>query len=251
MRDNFSRKIYVVHGNSSNDMSGRSTVVLVGSTLSFPETLVRILHSEFPEIEFVRLASFTDYEPPNLFAPQAPLAVVVDESRVDELTGVIRTYCNAHGPFTVAFAYRNLFLARELLIGQGGENEVSDVRFLPMNIQFDRWLSVFRLMLSGDGFMPYELLSTAHNAQLDGTVEVTDDAPNSIAEVELTAREREVLTLVAEGKQNKIIAEDLNLSVHTVKLHIHHLITKLGVHNRTEAALRYSALMQQSGQKSS
>ena len=48
---------------------------------------------------------------------------------------------------------------------------------------------------------------------------------------------RQVLSCVAEGKQNKLIANRLGLSEHTVKLHIHHVIAKLGVNNRTEAAV--------------
>jgi DNA-binding NarL/FixJ family response regulator len=56
---------------------------------------------------------------------------------------------------------------------------------------------------------------------------------------ELTGRELEVLGMVARGHQNKIIAADLGLSEHTVKIHIHNIIRKLGVHNRTEAAATY------------
>lgn len=56
---------------------------------------------------------------------------------------------------------------------------------------------------------------------------------------ELTVRELEVLAMVARGHQNKIIAADLGLSEHTVKIHIHNIIRKLGVHNRTEAAAIY------------
>jgi len=56
---------------------------------------------------------------------------------------------------------------------------------------------------------------------------------------ELTPREWEVLTLLAQGKQNKILAAELGLSEHTVKLHIHHLIRKLGVSNRTGAVVWY------------
>jgi DNA-binding NarL/FixJ family response regulator len=47
----------------------------------------------------------------------------------------------------------------------------------------------------------------------------------------LTHREREVLKLVAEGKQNKGIAEFLNLSVKTVEKHRSNLMSKLEVHN--------------------
>lgn len=56
---------------------------------------------------------------------------------------------------------------------------------------------------------------------------------------ELTARELEVLAKVAQGHQNKIIAFDLGLSEHTIKIHIHNIIQKLGVHNRTQAAAKY------------
>jgi hypothetical protein len=39
--------------------------------------------------------------------------------------------------------------------------------------------------------------------------------------------------------QNKIIAAALGLSEHTVKIHIHNIITKLGMHNRTEVVALY------------
>jgi len=52
----------------------------------------------------------------------------------------------------------------------------------------------------------------------------------------LTAREREILILVSEGYQNKLIADRMALSEHTVKAHVHNLIAKLRVTNRTQAA---------------
>jgi DNA-binding NarL/FixJ family response regulator len=55
---------------------------------------------------------------------------------------------------------------------------------------------------------------------------------------ELTPREREVLGLVAEGKTNAEIAQALFLSVGTVKLHVEPIIAKLGVSDRTQAAVR-------------
>ncbi|MBN1449420.1 MAG: response regulator transcription factor [Anaerolineales bacterium] len=51
----------------------------------------------------------------------------------------------------------------------------------------------------------------------------------------LTAREREVLQLAAEGLANKQIALALNISEHTVKFHLSSLYAKLGVTSRTEA----------------
>lgn len=58
----------------------------------------------------------------------------------------------------------------------------------------------------------------------------------------LTLRETEVAHLLAKGLQNKQIAAALDVSEHTVKLHIHHIITKLQVRNRTEAAMKFLAL---------
>ncbi len=55
--------------------------------------------------------------------------------------------------------------------------------------------------------------------------------------VELTQREREVLCLVADGTTNMDIAEKLFISHHTVKSHVVHIFNKLGVNDRTQAAV--------------
>jgi DNA-binding NarL/FixJ family response regulator len=57
---------------------------------------------------------------------------------------------------------------------------------------------------------------------------------------ELTTREREVWSLIAAGLSNGAIAKRLSLSANTVKFHVQHLFSKLGVKNRTEAALRFA-----------
>ena len=55
---------------------------------------------------------------------------------------------------------------------------------------------------------------------------------------QLTLREQEVLRLVAQGRTNRAIARTLNVSVGTVKLHVSRIIAKLGVSDRTQAAVR-------------
>jgi NarL family two-component system response regulator LiaR len=54
---------------------------------------------------------------------------------------------------------------------------------------------------------------------------------------ELTPRERDVLTCVCRGMPNKQIARELGLSEKTVKTHVGHILAKLGVTDRTQAAL--------------
>ena len=56
------------------------------------------------------------------------------------------------------------------------------------------------------------------------------------AEIELTEREIEVLHLLAQGASNPQIAEELVVSVNTVKSHISHILAKLQLENRTQAA---------------
>lgn len=55
--------------------------------------------------------------------------------------------------------------------------------------------------------------------------------------VSLTDREREILKLVAAGKPNKAIAAELFISERTARSHVSHILTKLGVASRTQAAL--------------
>ena len=53
----------------------------------------------------------------------------------------------------------------------------------------------------------------------------------------LTVREREVLQLLAAGHTNRAIAELLSVSVETVKSHVHHIMQKMHVNDRTQAAV--------------
>jgi DNA-binding NarL/FixJ family response regulator len=53
----------------------------------------------------------------------------------------------------------------------------------------------------------------------------------------LSAREREVLTLVAQGYKNREMAEEMFISVQTVKNHLHNIFDKLGISDRLELAL--------------
>jgi len=55
--------------------------------------------------------------------------------------------------------------------------------------------------------------------------------------VQLTAREREVLSLVRRGLVNKQIARELGISERTVKAHLTSIFTRIGVPDRTQAAL--------------
>ena len=102
-----------------------------------------------------------------------------------------------------------------------------------MRVRLDIWLSIIRLLASGGSHVPDELVE---HAAANGAAPTASEGASLDT---LTPRENEVLQLVAQGIQNKNIATTLALSEHTVKLHIHHIISKLGVSNRTEAAAHF------------
>jgi DNA-binding CsgD family transcriptional regulator len=85
-------------------------------------------------------------------------------------------------------------------------------------------------------------------ADVDGLELVSkDDEPDAVvvgalgtaneleANIELTARELEVLALLAEGASNKLIGRRLGISAHTAKYHVASLLEKLDAVSRTDA----------------
>lgn len=54
---------------------------------------------------------------------------------------------------------------------------------------------------------------------------------------ELTTREKEILLLIAAGKTNSEIAEELFIAIKTVKVHVSNILAKLDVHDRTQAVI--------------
>jgi DNA-binding NarL/FixJ family response regulator len=89
------------------------------------------------------------------------------------------------------------------------------------------------IMKSATGGELVELLERIHRGESVG-VDLAD--PNEAGPT-LTEREREVLALLAQGATNRQIADELYLSSDTIKTHVRKVFTKLGVTNRTQAAI--------------
>jgi two-component system, NarL family, nitrate/nitrite response regulator NarL len=116
----------------------------------------------------------------------------------------------------------------------------------------DAWRAGARGLLRRDA--PTRVITAALLALAEGVAVIEPDFapalagfsardPEQPALVEpLTARELEVLRLLAEGLPNKTIAQRLRISEHTVKFHVNAILGKLGVSSRTEAVVRATRL---------
>jgi two-component system, NarL family, response regulator LiaR len=110
-------------------------------------------------------------------------------------------------------------------------------------IDDDRLFPVVRAGAAGyllKDVQPAELVDAIRTVHGGGALLHPQVAARLLAEVAgdpLTPREREVLSLVGRGMANKVIARELGLAEKTVKAHVSSILGKLGVADRTQAAL--------------
>jgi DNA-binding NarL/FixJ family response regulator len=81
-----------------------------------------------------------------------------------------------------------------------------------------------------------DCIEKVHHGQTCVPPPVAAKLAERTAREELTERERDVLRRIVAGRSNKEIAADLEITEGTVKTHVNHVLEKLGVHDRTQAA---------------
>jgi predicted ATPase/DNA-binding CsgD family transcriptional regulator/transcriptional regulator with XRE-family HTH domain len=118
--------------------------------------------------------------------------------------------------------------------------------FPPIRARHERWLEAAREAIDPQAREAAWAAGRALN--LEETVAYSLEQGTAIedpvagAQNPLTAREREVLELIAQGRSNREIAEALFVTEHTVKYHVGSLFRRLNVTSRAEAVARASAL---------
>jgi DNA-binding NarL/FixJ family response regulator len=90
-----------------------------------------------------------------------------------------------------------------------------------------------RTVAAGQGLLSPPVAARLLEEMSDGAAHPAADEQKAA----LTPREREVLVLIAGGRSNKRIALELGVAEKTVKTHVGHVLAKLGVSDRTQAAL--------------
>ena len=129
------------------------------------------------------------------------------------------------------------FIVMHLLPGH--EDVVDYVRagvagFIMKDASVDQFVAAIRTVADGGSVLPPLMTRTLFSHVADKVV--TKGARGARSAVRMTARERQVTALIADGHANKVIAGKLGIAAHTVKSHVHNILEKLALRTRLEVA---------------
>lgn len=229
-------------GSGAGETWSRRILLTVSSADSFPECLVYAIEREFPSIVVEQATSLEAA----CSAFEHPVCMIlIDTEFLQEIDEHAADLMRCHPAAPIVLVQHDSRVPVSI-------QDVLDLKIvrsvLPMDLKLDVWLSVIRLMLRGGEYFPLTMFQSYAKGLSDKAPEQPAQTQQSVPDRagfdemgELTEREFQILEMVARGLQNKIIAAALRLSEHTVKIHLHNIITKLGAHNRTEAAAVFHA----------
>lgn len=205
-------------------------ILLVGPPGTVSAAFIAAVECEFSFVEVLHTSSTSEAY---TYGHRRVDLILIDEALLGEAAMLIAEMRTSYSgaPFAMIgdFSGHNDQQLRSLLEARS----ISGV--LQQNANLEILLSSIRILLRGGDYVPLSLFT-----RLSSPAGSQHEIPSVIQQLSmLTPRETQILGKVATGSQNKVIAYDLGLSEHTIKVHLHKIITKLGVHNRTEAAAIY------------
>lgn len=117
--------------------------------------------------------------------------------------------------------------------------------YIPKTSSPEVMMSAIKLVISGGVYIPPHVLGAgtlSEDRLQEQNIAVSPEENFKVGYDMLTERQLEVLDLMAFGKSNKEIANDLGLTTGTVKMHSSRIFKTLNVQNRTEAVMKYTQL---------
>jgi DNA-binding NarL/FixJ family response regulator len=157
--------------------------------------------------------------------------------RMPEMDGLttcrnIKKECPATSVILVTIHENPEYLLEALKAGAAG--------YIFKDTTHDELLTAVRRVLRGESILNKDIVVRVlrHLAEQTSSQQA-ESPPEQLSPPErLSPREHEVLELLTQGQTNREIAQHLTVSVSTVKNHVEHILAKLGVSDRTQAAVR-------------
>ena len=118
--------------------------------------------------------------------------------------------------------------------------DIGAMGYIPKTATQDEFVRMLKLVLDGGMVLPRGLQDSPRKA----AIPTAGRLPSKGQFAQLTRRQRQVLTLLAQGKSNIDIAKDLGVSDKTVRFYISAILKALNVKNRTPAALLATGAME-------
>lgn len=109
--------------------------------------------------------------------------------------------------------------------------------FILKDATIAEFTKTIRSVAGGEKVLPPILTGSLFSQIMDYGVKKLGPS-NLIQSVRMTKREREIVELIAEGLANKEIAYKLNITVYTVKSHVHNILEKMALNTRVQIALQ-------------
>jgi DNA-binding NarL/FixJ family response regulator len=106
--------------------------------------------------------------------------------------------------------------------------------YIPKTLESARMLEALRVVMAGGVYLPQRLLAEGRSRAAAG--------PRQPVDLGLSPRQGEVLRMLIEGKPNKLISRELEMSESTVKTHLAAIFRKLDANTRTQAVVAAARL---------
>jgi DNA-binding NarL/FixJ family response regulator len=220
-------------------MTERIRVVIVDDQRLLREGFRKLIELE-PDLEVVGMAgdgeeALATVE--RLHAERMAPDVVLMDVRMPRLDGIAATHAFKERWPEIRMVILTTFDDRELI--QAGL-QAGALGYVLKDITAEQLATTIRVVAQGQILLHPDVASKVIASFSSASIEPAVTAPATPASdgAQLTEREREILALLARGASNREISETLYIAGGTVKNHLSNILGKLGVRDRTQAALK-------------
>ena len=206
--------------------------LLVDDHAFLRDALARVMMQEFPFLQLLQAGTLAEARAALEAQPDVGL-VLLDLSLPDghglDVLPQLRTTTGAT-LVVMSADDRSATILAAIQAGAAG--------YIPKTLESARMLDALRVVMSGGVYLPPKLLDVSADRP-PGMATATVREPRDLG---LSPRQGEVLRMLIEGKPNKLIARELDMSESTVKTHLAAVFRKLEATSRTQAVVAAARL---------